>query len=104
MEDDLRAAHGVVNALVAPQLAFDDAHVEAGEVLAPAGREVVEHAHLVAPLDEGAHEVRADEPAAARDEDAAAHRSATTWKFGISEPGTGSRSRRERASIASATR
>ena len=38
------------------------------EVLAPAGRDVVEHGHLVAPLEQGVHEVRADEAGAAGDQ------------------------------------
>ena len=87
MKDGLDAAHGVVHALVAAQLALDDAHVEAGEVLAAPRGEVVEHPHVLAALEQRAHEVRPDEPSAARDEDAAAHARATTWKFGISEPG-----------------
>ena len=41
---------------------------EAGEVLAPAGREVVEHAHAIAPPDERLGDVRADEAGAAGDE------------------------------------
>ena len=42
--------------------------------------EVVEHPHLVAPLEQGRDEVRADEPRAAGDEDTGhAARSATTW-------------------------
>ena len=83
---------GVVHALVAPQLALDDLDVEAVEVLAVAGREVVEHAHLVAALEQRAHEVRADEAAAAGDEDARHQATASTWKFANSEPGIGSRS------------
>ena len=38
------------------------------EVLAAAGREVVEHRHLVAPLEQGVDEVRADESGAAGDQ------------------------------------
>ena len=64
------AAHGVVDALVAAELALDDLDVEALEVRAAAGREVVEHAHLVAPLEQRAHEVRADEAGAPGDEHA----------------------------------
>src|SRR5262249_61821772 len=41
---------------------------EAGEVLPAAGREVVEDAHALAPFDEGAREVRADEAGSAGDE------------------------------------
>ena len=40
------------------------------EVLAPAGGEVVEHGHLVAALEQGVDEVRADEAGAAGDEGA----------------------------------
>ena len=68
MEDDLDAADGVVDALVAAELALDDLDVEPVEVRARAGREVVEHAHLVAALEQRAHEVRADEAGAAGDE------------------------------------
>ena len=70
VEDDLGAANGVVHALVAAQLALDDLDVEAGEVRAVAGREVVEHAHLVAALEQRPDEVRADEAGAAGDEHA----------------------------------
>ena len=46
--------------------------------VAPVARgEVVEHAHVVAALEQGPDEVRADEAAAAGDEDS--HGSATTW-------------------------
>ena len=69
MEDDLDAAHGVVDPLVAAQLALDDLDAEPVEVRARAGREVVEDAHLVAALEQRPHEVRADEAGAARDED-----------------------------------
>ncbi len=70
MEDDLAAADGVVDALVALDVALDqlDVVAELGEVLAPAGGEVVEHAHLVAVVEQALDEVRADEPAAAGDE------------------------------------
>ena len=75
MEDELDAAHGVVDALVAAQLALDDLDVvlQAGEVRAVAGREVVEHANGVAALEQRADEVRADEAGAAGDEDPATH-------------------------------
>src|SRR5438270_2528993 len=66
--DDLRAAHGVVHALVAAQLAFDDLDVEAFEVRAVPGGEVVEHAHRVAALDQPADDVRPDEACASGDE------------------------------------
>ena len=72
----------VVDALVAAQLALDDLDVAAPvEVRAAAGREVVEHAHVVAALEQRPHEVRADEPGAAGDEHPPAHAgtSATTW-------------------------
>src|SRR5579862_208050 len=69
MEDDLGAADRVVHALVATQLPLDDLDVEPGEVLAAAGREVVEHAHVVAALEQAPDEVGADEAAAAGDED-----------------------------------
>ena len=71
MVDDLDAADGVVHALVAAQLALDDLDAEPVQVRAVAGREVVQHAHLVAALQQRADEVPADEPAAAGDEDAA---------------------------------
>src|SRR5581483_4028804 len=77
--DDLRAAHGVVHALVAPQLALDDLEVEPLEVRAVPGGEVVEHADVVAALEQGAREVRADEPRSARDEDARHQATASTW-------------------------
>ena len=64
MEHDLDPAHGVVHPLVRAQLSFDHLDVEALEVRAVAGREVVEHAHVVPGVEQRAHEVRADEPAA----------------------------------------
>jgi hypothetical protein len=79
MEDDLRAAHCVVHALVAPQLALDDLDAKTGDVCARARREVVEHSDLVASLEQCLHEVRADEPGAAGDEDLRAHFTARTW-------------------------
>ena len=68
MEDELDAADGVVDALVAPQLALDhlDVVLEPGEIPAVAGREVVEHAHAVTALEQRPNEVAADEPRAAR--------------------------------------
>ena len=81
MEDELAAANRRVDALVAPQLALDQLHVEPVEVLAAAGREVVEHAHVVAALEQRPHEVRADEARAARYEDCHLGLSATTWKL-----------------------
>jgi hypothetical protein len=75
VEDDLGAADRVVDALVAAQLAFDDLDLEAREVGAVAGREVVEHADVVAPLEQVANEVRADEAAAAGNDDFHAHAS-----------------------------
>ena len=71
MEDDLDSSYGVVNPLVAPELALDevDVPIEPGQIGAVAGREVVEHAHLVAPREEGANDVRADEAGSAGDED-----------------------------------
>jgi len=40
-----------------------------GEVLAPPGTEVVEHAHFVAPREQRVDEMRADEPGASGDKD-----------------------------------
>ena len=79
MVDDLDAADGVVHALVAAQLALDDLDVEPVEVRAAAGREVVEHAHVVAALEQRAHEVRADEARTAGDERLRHSLTATTW-------------------------
>ena len=100
MEDGLAAADRVVHAFVAPQLALDHLDVEAREVLPASGREVVEDAHGVAAGEQAAHDVRADEAAPPGDEHR--HRSAATWKLVVSEPGTGSRRRRELPSIAAA--
>jgi hypothetical protein len=83
MEDELDAAHGVVDALVRAELALDDLDVvrDVREVRPLPRGEVVEHADAVAALDERADEVRADEPAAAGDEDLAGYdaTSAITW-------------------------
>ncbi len=71
MEDDLDSAYGVVDPLVAPELALDelDVPIEPGQIGAVAGREVVEHAHVVAPCEQSANDVRPDEAGAAGDED-----------------------------------
>ncbi len=70
MEDHLDAARRRVDPLVATELAFHELHVtgEVGQVRAIPRGEVVEHAHVVAPLEQCAHEVGADEAAAACDE------------------------------------
>ena len=70
MEHDLDPAGGGVYTLVAPQLSLDDLHLvgELGKVRAVAGREVVEDAHFVAALDEGAGKIRPDEASTACDE------------------------------------
>ncbi len=75
MEDEVDAADGVVDALIAAQLTLDhlDVLLQVGEVSPVAGREVVEHADAVAALEQRADEVAADEPGAARDEDPATH-------------------------------
>ena len=97
MEDDLGAADGVVHALVAMRSSPSTTSTSRPvEVRAAAGREVVEHAHLVAALEQRAHEVRADEPGAAGDERLHGAFTAVTWKFANSAPGTGSRSSRTR--------
>ncbi len=68
MEDDLGTPDGVVHSLVASELSLDDLDVEAREVRAAPGGEVVEDADVVAPLEQGADEVRADEAGTAGDE------------------------------------
>ena len=92
MIDDVDSAYRVVDAFVAPQLALDDLDVEPFEIRSVPGREVVEDAHLVAAVEEGAREVRSDEAGATRDEDARHQATASTWKFAFSEPGIVSRS------------
>src|SRR5205814_4386184 len=81
MEHDLDVARRRVHALVAAQLALDDLDVtlEIGEVGAVPGREVVEDDDVLAEIQQAADEVRADETAAARDEDSATHATASTW-------------------------
>ena len=75
VEDDLGPADGVVDALVAAQVAFDDLDVvlEPFEVGTPAGGEVVEHPDVVALLQQRANEVRPDESCTACDENAPCH-------------------------------
>ena len=75
MEDDLDAANGVVDTLVAAQLALDDLDVvlDSGQVRAVAGGEVVEDADVVAALQQRMHEVAADKTGSAGDEDLATH-------------------------------
>src|SRR5207248_8841058 len=81
VEDDLDAARRRVHALVAPELALDelDVALDVREVVAAAGREVVEDADVVAALEQAADEIRADEPGAAGDQHLHGYRSATTW-------------------------
>ena len=73
VEDDLgrRAPDQVAHRLGVADVELDELGAGADravEVLAPAGREVVENGHLVAPLEQGVDEVRADEAGAARDQ------------------------------------
>src|SRR5262249_35171724 len=105
VKDDLDPAGRGVDALVRAQVPFDELHVvlEAGQVCAAAGREVVEDADLVAAREERPHDVRPDEPAATRDESLHLGVSARTWKFAKSPPGPGSLSRVERPSMPMAT-
>src|SRR5206468_11628731 len=104
VEDDLAAARGGVHALVAPQRSLDelDVALDVGEVVAVAGGEVVEHAHLVAALEQAADEIGADEAGAPGDQNL--HGSATTWKLAISDPVRGSLRSVERLSRAAAPR
>src|SRR5919197_239910 len=92
VEDDLDAARRGVHALVAPQLALDelDLALDVGKVLAAPGGEVVQHAHVVAALEQAADEVRADEAGPTGDEDLNLYGSATTWKLAIRDPERGS--------------
>ena len=75
MEDELDAANGVVNTLVASQLPLNDFDVvlDPGQVRAVAGGEVVEDADGVAALQQRVHEVAADESGSAGDKDLATH-------------------------------
>src|SRR5262249_21091567 len=66
--DALAAARRAMHPLVRAQLALDALRLEALEVGPVARGEVVEHAHVVASLDKGVDEVRADEAGAAGDE------------------------------------
>src|SRR5205814_2106042 len=68
VEDDVAAAYSCVNALVAAQLPLDDLDVDALEVGAAPGGEVVEDADVVPTLEQRTHEVRSDEAAAPGDE------------------------------------
>lgn len=72
MEDDLAPADGVVDALVASQIALDQLNLvlDAREVVAVAGREVVEDPDLVTAGEQFLNEVRADEARPTCDEDA----------------------------------
>ena len=97
VEDDLDAADGRVHALVRAEVALDDLDVpsELREVRPAAGREVVEHADVVAALEQRLDEVRADEAGAAGDEDAlhaAPRRRRGSWRRAC--PGRSSRSER----------
>ena len=104
MEDDLHPTHGVVDTLVASELSLDDLDVDPVEIPPAPRGEVVEHADVVAALEQCAHQVGADEAAAPCDE--CFHRgvSARTWKFAKRLPGPGSRRRADRPSIPMATR
>ena len=72
MEHQLDAPNGGMDALVGAEVALDDLDLttERSEVGPAAGREVVEHADVVASLEERLDEIGADEAGAAGDEDA----------------------------------
>jgi hypothetical protein len=72
MKDYLAAADGVVNALIASEVALYEAHVvsEGPEVLAVARGEVVKHGYFLASGEELRHEIGADEARTAGDKDA----------------------------------
>ncbi len=80
MEHDLSAPDCCVNALVGLDVALDDVDVsgEWGEVGSPACREVVERTNIVTSVQEGLHEMRADETRPAGYQDAQAATIATT--------------------------
>ena len=63
VEHDLAAGDGLADPLVALDVALDqlDVDAQAADVGAPAGGEVVEHADLVAVLEQMRREMRADE-------------------------------------------
>ena len=75
VEHDLDASHRGVDALVRAEVAFDDLDLagEVDEVRPVPGREVVEHPHAVAPVEQRADEIRADEPGATGDERGSCH-------------------------------
>ena len=70
MEDELAAADGVVDPLVALNVPLDqfDVPVDLEQVLPMPGGEVVQHAHLVAVTQQPVHEMGPDEPAAPGDQ------------------------------------
>src|SRR3954466_9830450 len=71
MRHQVAAAHGVVHALVALDVALGElaAAADVEQVLAPAGGEVVKDANLIALAQQSPRQLRADEPAPACDQD-----------------------------------
>src|SRR5207248_5551484 len=63
VEDDFDSAHRAMDTLVAPELTFHhlDLSVQFAQIGSVAGREVVDDANLIAPLEQGPDEVRPDE-------------------------------------------
>ena len=72
MIDDLAAAGRTLECIPVDHTALDqiDLARDPGEVVALAGAEVVEDAYLLASVETGAHEVRANEAGAAGHQDA----------------------------------
>jgi hypothetical protein len=68
-----------VHSLVAAQLAFHDLDIEPFEIRPVSRGEVVEHADVVAALEQGADQVRADEACATGDEHERHQATASTW-------------------------
>ena len=93
MEDDLGPADRSMDTFVGTEVALDDLDVasERGEVRAAPSREVVEHADLVASLEQRLDEVRADEPGASRDQDPCHCRLPAVTGYAGASLGTGTR-------------
>ena len=76
MEHHFHTTDGIVDTLVAPQLALDYLDVARDPVQVPphTRREVVDDANRIAAREQRSSQVRADEPCAAGDENMSAHR------------------------------
>ena len=64
MDDEVRASHRLLDVVQIADVPLDhlDASLQRNQTLAFPGREIVQHSHLIAPLEQAPYDVRPDEP------------------------------------------